>query len=90
MDCLFPRRAAHARFLDEARQRPPGGVFARSCLPVSIPSAKELAAAPDTPFDISLRPPAFSEFAGQEKVREQLLVVVEAAKQRGDVLEHAR
>lgn len=59
-----------------------------SRLPVSIPSAKELAAAPDTPFDVSLRPPAFSEFAGQEKVREQLLVVVEAAKQRGDVLEH--
>ena len=55
---------------------------------MSIPSAKELAAAPDTPFDVSLRPPAFSEFAGQEKVREQLLVVVEAAKQRGDVLEH--
>lgn len=51
-------------------------------------SAKELAAAPDTPFDISLRPPAFSEFAGQEKVRQQLLVMVEAAKQRGDVLEH--
>lgn len=51
-------------------------------------SAKELAAAPDTPFDISLRPPAFSEFAGQEKVREQLLVMVEAAKMRGDVLEH--
>jgi holliday junction DNA helicase RuvB len=50
--------------------------------------AKDIADSPDTPFDISLRPPAFSEFAGQEKVREQLLVVVEAAKQRGDVLEH--
>ena len=61
-----------------------------SCLNVSIPSAKELAAAPDTPFDISLRPPAFTEFAGQEKVRDQLLVMVEAARQRGDVLEHVR
>ena len=50
--------------------------------------AKTIADAPDTPFDISLRPPAFTEFAGQEKVREQLLVMVEAAKQRGDVLEH--
>ena len=56
--------------------------------PVSANSAKDIAAAPDTPFDISLRPPAFSEFAGQSKVREQLLVVVEAARQRGDVLEH--
>jgi len=50
--------------------------------------AQSIAEAPDTPFDISLRPPAFSEFAGQEKVREQLLVMVEAARQRGDVLEH--
>lgn len=45
-------------------------------------------AAPDTPFDISLRPPMFSEFAGQEKVCERLELMVEAAKQRGDVLDH--
>ncbi|HWB59738.1 MAG TPA: Holliday junction branch migration DNA helicase RuvB, partial [Chthoniobacteraceae bacterium] len=44
--------------------------------------------APDTPFDISLRPPMFSEFAGQEKVCERLELMVEACKQRGDVLEH--
>ena len=44
--------------------------------------------APDTPFDISLRPPMFSEFAGQEKVCERLEVMVEAARQRGDVLDH--
>ncbi len=43
---------------------------------------------PDTPFDISLRPPAFSEFAGQDKVRERLELLVAAAKGRGDVLEH--
>jgi holliday junction DNA helicase RuvB len=49
---------------------------------------RQLAEAPDTPFDISLRPPAFSEFAGQSKVCEQLLIMVEAARQRGDVLEH--
>jgi holliday junction DNA helicase RuvB len=50
--------------------------------------AQSLTETPDTPFDISLRPPAFSEFAGQDKVREQLLVMVEAARQRGDVLKH--
>lgn len=50
--------------------------------------AKTITEAPDTPFDISLRPPAFTEFAGQEKVRDQLMVMVDAAKQRGDVLEH--
>ena len=44
--------------------------------------------APDTPFDISLRPPMFSEFAGQEKVCERLEVMVQAAQGRGDVLDH--
>ncbi len=42
----------------------------------------------DAAFEISLRPPAFSEFNGQLKVRERLELVVEAAKRRGDVLEH--
>ncbi len=42
----------------------------------------------DTPFDVSLRPPAFSEFAGQDKVRERLELLVAAARGRGDVLEH--
>ncbi len=44
--------------------------------------------APKTPFDVSLRPPMFSEFAGQEKVCERLELMVQAAQQRGDVLEH--
>ena len=42
----------------------------------------------DTPFDVSLRPPAFSEFEGQDKVRERLELLVAAARGRGDVLEH--
>ena len=42
----------------------------------------------DTAFEISLRPPAFSEFTGQNKVRERIELMVAAAKQRGDVLEH--
>jgi len=50
--------------------------------------ATNITEAPDTPFDISLRPPMFSEFAGQEKVCERLEVMVQAAKQRGDVLDH--
>jgi Holliday junction DNA helicase RuvB len=41
---------------------------------------------PDTAFEISLRPPMFSEFTGQGKVRERLELMVQAAKQRGDVL----
>ena len=43
---------------------------------------------PPTEFEISLRPPVFSEFIGQEKVTERLLLMVEAARQRGDVLQH--
>jgi Holliday junction DNA helicase RuvB len=44
--------------------------------------------APTTAFDLSLRPPLFSEFQGQTRVRERLELMVQAAKQRGDVLEH--
>ncbi len=39
-------------------------------------------------FDISLRPPLFQEFVGQTRVRERLELMVEAARQRGDVLDH--
>lgn len=43
---------------------------------------------PDTPFDISLRPPLFEEFAGQEKTVERLQLLVDAAKQRDEALQH--
>jgi Holliday junction DNA helicase RuvB len=49
---------------------------------------QQAVSAPATNFDVSLRPPAFSEFIGQEKVKERLLLMLEAAKQRGDVLDH--
>lgn len=55
---------------------------------MSDPSIARSADSPDTPFDISLRPPMFSEFAGQEKVCQRLELMVQAAQQRGDVLEH--
>ncbi len=47
-----------------------------------------LAETPSSPFDLSLRPPAFSEFCGQEKIKERLLLMVEAARMRDDVLDH--
>ena len=49
---------------------------------------QETTAAPETPFDLSLRPPGFGEFHGQEKIKERLMLMVEAARQRSDVLEH--
>ena len=45
-------------------------------------------AAPETPYDVALRPPDFSEFTGQERVKERLVLMVEAARQRGDTLDH--
>ena len=57
-------------------------------MPQSSSFAREAAEAPDTPFDVSLRPPVFSEFSGQAKVRERLELMVAAATQRGDVLDH--
>lgn len=44
--------------------------------------------APDSAFDVSLRPPLFEEFAGQEKTSERLKLLVEAAKARGESLQH--
>ena len=42
----------------------------------------------DAAFEISLRPPLFEEFAGQEKTVERLRLMVDAARQRGDTLQH--
>lgn len=44
--------------------------------------------APKSAFDLSLRPPVFSEFCGQEKIKERLMLMVSAAQMRGDVLDH--
>lgn len=54
----------------------------------SEPLYQQLAEAPPSPLDLSLRPPDFDEFCGQEKVKERLMLMVEAAKLRGDVLDH--
>jgi len=42
----------------------------------------------DQNYEQSLRPPAFSEFHGQDKIKERLVLMVEAAQKRDDVLEH--
>ncbi|MEM8953344.1 MAG: Holliday junction branch migration DNA helicase RuvB [Verrucomicrobiota bacterium] len=48
----------------------------------------ETTSAPESAFDVSLRPPVFAEFCGQEKVKDRLILMVEAAAQREDVLDH--
>lgn len=43
---------------------------------------------PDVEFEKSLRPSKFTDFSGQQKIRERLELFVKAAKERGDVLDH--
>ncbi len=42
----------------------------------------------DTEVEVSLRPKAFEDYIGQEKVKEMLKVYIDAAKGRGDALDH--
>jgi Holliday junction DNA helicase RuvB len=42
----------------------------------------------DKTLDVSLRPNLFADFRGQRKVKERLELAVEAARQRGDALDH--
>jgi Holliday junction DNA helicase RuvB len=39
-------------------------------------------------FDNGLRPSGFSDFVGQAKIRDRLLLAVQAAKERGETLDH--
>ena len=43
---------------------------------------------PDAALEGTLRPGVFADFTGQLKVKERLGIAVEAAKQRGEALDH--
>ena len=43
---------------------------------------------PDDELDRSLRPPSLADFVAQERVTEQLAVFIEAARRRGEPLDH--
>lgn len=42
----------------------------------------------DVRVEKSLRPQTLDEYIGQEKAKQNLKIYIEAAKQRGDVLDH--
>jgi Holliday junction DNA helicase RuvB len=42
----------------------------------------------DSDFETSLRPRTLSEYVGQEKIKENLKVFIEAARRRGEALDH--
>jgi holliday junction DNA helicase RuvB len=58
-----------------------------------VPQERErlVSAAPveeDSPFELKLRPQRLGEFIGQAKVKENLAVAVEAARSRGEAMDH--
>ncbi len=55
---------------------------------MSTPIPAESEALPASDCEQSLRPPDFEEFCGQAKVKERLMLMIEAAKQRKDALDH--
>lgn len=48
----------------------------------------DVLAKPDVALEMTLRPSLFSDFTGQAKVKERLEITVEAARQRGEALDH--
>jgi Holliday junction DNA helicase RuvB len=48
----------------------------------------EVLAKPDAALEMTLRPSLFSEFTGQETLKERLEIAVQAAKQRSEALDH--
>jgi Holliday junction DNA helicase RuvB len=48
----------------------------------------DVLAKPDVALEMTLRPSLFSDFTGQPKVKERLEITVQAAKQRGEALDH--
>lgn len=42
----------------------------------------------DSETEFTLRPQTLSEYIGQDKVKENLAIYIEAAKRRGDPLDH--
>jgi Holliday junction DNA helicase RuvB len=64
---------------------------ARAC-PSSVDMAErkisDVLAKPDAALEMTLRPSLFSEFVGQDKIKERLGIAVQAAKKRGEALDH--
>jgi Holliday junction resolvasome RuvABC ATP-dependent DNA helicase subunit len=64
----------------------------KPALPVRTSEADRLVAATrvddDSAFELKLRPTRLAEFIGQEKAKEQLAIALQAARTRGEALDH--
>jgi len=72
-----------------------GGLFSlvpppRIAHPVTVPERmiSDVLTEPDAALEQTLRPSLFTDFRGQPKVRERLEISVDAARQRGECLDH--
>ncbi len=87
---LMPRKR-HVDAEPAAPASGPKGASPSHSRPVSGPRAADLlpAKAPhEDAFDAALRPRSFDEYIGQRRVVDNLKVFVEAAKRRGEALDH--
>lgn len=55
---------------------------------MSAERQSEVLNTPSAVYDNKLRPDRFDDFVGQEKVRDRLMLAVQAAKERGEPLDH--
>src|SRR5258706_1207035 len=64
----------------------------RRGLAMSVETDRLISAKPSSPqeeqIERSLRPATLAEYVGQEKVRGQLEIFIEAARRRGEALDH--
>jgi Holliday junction DNA helicase RuvB len=63
-------------------------VHSSGAVPVRLPELDPSAAHSEEQFDAALRPRSFDEYIGQFKVVDNLKVFVEAARRRGEALDH--
>jgi len=51
-------------------------------------TSEEFLTKDDTTFDQALRPTIWADYVGQEKVKKNLHIIIQAAKQRGEAMDH--
>jgi len=87
LDSVFPAGDASANAVNAAAPktaRQPKAARERDGAPMdSSPAAEE-----EVVFDLSLRPRSLDDFVGQERLKKILGMSIDAARQRGEVLDH--
>ncbi len=89
--CARPKRSPAGIQIAFSLEIPFCLVALRCCphlLRVSDRMISEVLTKPDAALEMTLRPSIFSDFTGQVKVKERLEIAVQAAKQRGEAIDH--